>query len=225
MTAQLLGALRVSIYGVFFGYAVYDLWNGPATWFRIAGCVTLFMCTVGWWTRMAAIASGVLMLWRTFTAGPALVAFLGILPWSEAFAFDALPRSEFFPEAQFGGAARGGLLLWDGTCGFCQRMLTALQEFVPRPFPARPFQEVIAELPDEVRKYTGRQMHWVRPEGGIVGGSQALIEVLAAGGRSGTSWLLATPLVRPITWAAYRIIASNRGAAGDLIGASCELKK
>ncbi len=217
------GILRATVNGVFLAITVYDLTIGPVTLLKLALAASLFFSTTGWWTWLTTKTSATLMLMHTLSFGP----FCGLLPFAvfssgDAFSFDTLPLSEFFPGVQFPSPTPEGLLLWDGQCGFCKRMLEVLQRIVRRPIAAKPFQEVLSELPEIVARQTGRQMHWVRPDRGIVGGSQALIEALRAGGRRWTAWLLATPLLRPITWAAYHIVASNRGVAGDAIGASCE---
>jgi len=72
--------------------------------------------------------------------------------------------------------------------------------------------------------WTARQMHWVRPDGSISGGSQALIEALEAGYHNLMAGALESPVMRPLTWLCYRVVAGNRGLAGEVIGASCEVK-
>jgi predicted DCC family thiol-disulfide oxidoreductase YuxK len=147
--------------------------------------------------------------------------------------FSAPP--EFFPgvrteiPAESGGELRldgtGNILLWDGDCGFCRRMVGVLERIALRPVAVRPFQEMLPQIPAEVLPWTSRQMHWVRADGSICGGSQAMIEVLEAGYHNLTAGALECPVMRPFTWLAYRIVAGNRGLAGEVIGASCEVRK
>src|SRR5208282_4566549 len=113
---------------------------------------------------------------------------------------------------------------WDGTCGFCRRMVKVLTVIALRPVSMQPFQNVLPQIPPEVLPWTARQMHWVRPDGSISGGSQALIEVLEAGCHNLMAGALETPVMRPLTWLGYRVVAGNRGLAGEVIGASCEVK-
>jgi len=115
------------------------------------------------------------------------------------------------------------LLLWDGKCGFCKRMVTVLQKIALRPVLTRSFQEVLTQLPSDVLPWTSREMMWVRPDGRIVGGSQALIEVLEAGYHNLISGALETRLLRPFTWLGYRLVARHRDVAGQLLDTSCEI--
>jgi predicted DCC family thiol-disulfide oxidoreductase YuxK len=144
-----------------------------------------------------------------------------VMDWWEHFS--APP--EFFPGVRTNPPLNGaGLLLWDGTCGFCRRMTVVLKTISLRPVAMQPFQEVLPQLPPEVLPWTMRQMHWVRSDGSISGGSQALIEALEAGYHNLTAGALESPVMRPLTWLGYRIVAANRGVAGEMIGASCEIK-
>jgi predicted DCC family thiol-disulfide oxidoreductase YuxK len=140
-----------------------------------------------------------------------------VMDWWEHFS--APP--EFFPGVRIN--VPGCVLLWDGACGFCRRMTVVLKAISLRPVSMRPFQEVLPHLPAEVLPWTTRQMHWVRSDGSISGGSQALIEALEAGYHNLTAGALESPVMRPITWLGYRVVAANRGLAGEAIGASCEI--
>ncbi len=147
-----------------------------------------------------------------------------LLDWWERFS--APP--EFFPGVRINDLPNlpgaGGLLLWDGNCGFCRRMVAVLKTIALRPVSTQPFQEVLAQIPAEVLPWTARQMHWVRPDGSISGGSQALIEVLEAGYHNLMAGTLECPVIRPFTWLGYRLAAGNRGLAGAMIGANCEVQ-
>jgi predicted DCC family thiol-disulfide oxidoreductase YuxK len=183
-------------------------------------------------TRWFYLALGVLMNVAFFFAfnrilQVQLAMYLIFIPWVELGRRIPHPRvafpPEFFPGLRFPSPDPQGLLLWDGDCGFCKRMLSVLQKVALRPVVAKPFQEVAAELPEEVLAWTGRQMHWVRPDGSIVGGSQAMIEALEASDHNVISGALESLPLRAFTWLAYRLVAGNRGVAGKVIGANCEL--
>src|SRR5206468_540978 len=132
----------------------------------------------------------------------------GLAAW-----WDSFSGPEFFPQARAPQLAPAGqgVLLWDGDCGFCRRVADVLKKIALRPLEMRPFQEVLPQLPAEILPWTTVQMHWVRPDGAIVGGSQALIEILEAANHRLTSGLLESPLLRPVTWLGYRLVARNRG--------------
>ncbi len=144
-----------------------------------------------------------------------------LMDWWENFS--APP--EFFPGVVLAAPPNdGGLLLWDGDCGFCRRMVEWLRAFSLRPVAMRPYQE-IPRIPPEVLPWVDRQMHWVRADGSICGGSQALIETLEAGYHNLIAGALESPPLRPFTWLAYRLVAGHRGVAGKFVGAACELPK
>jgi predicted DCC family thiol-disulfide oxidoreductase YuxK len=128
---------------------------------------------------------------------------------------------ERFPHANVTGIGKAGLgvLLWDGSCGYCERMVGRLRWFARKPLHAIPFQLVTDCLPPEVLAQCERQMHWVAPSGEVVGGSQALIEALAATGHPWLATLLESPPLRPFTWAGYRIATMFRRAG------TCEIRK
>ena len=113
-------------------------------------------------------------------------------------------------------------LFWDGDCGFCAGMVARLQRFAKKPISARPYQEVQAELPPEVLEWCNRQMHWVTPEGSVLGGSLAMSAVLAASGHRFLAAVADSPLCRPGVWLGYRLVAGHRGSLGRAVGAHCE---
>lgn len=116
----------------------------------------------------------------------------------------------------FGGVRAGEdvprrVLLWDGGCGFCARWVERLQNFARKPFEARPFQTLERELPAEVLRWSGEQMHWVDGDGRVSGGSRALSRVLAESGHGLLAALLESALLRPFAWLGYRLAARHRG--------------
>jgi len=136
--------------------------------------------------------------------------------------FSEVPES--FPGLVVAGFLRNQLL-WDGDCGFCAAMVTRLAAFARTPFRATPYQEVRAELPIEVLKWSTRQMHWLSPAGGVFGGSLALSAVLTASGHRFLGGLLQSRFLRPVSWLGYRLVAANRSSVGELTGTHCVLPK
>jgi predicted DCC family thiol-disulfide oxidoreductase YuxK len=200
-------------------------WRPTRRWFLGMG-VLVHIGVMLLWNKVYFVQMAMFLVFIDWVAvGSRMRQWPGIsrtMDWWERFS--APP--EFFPGVRMSLPAdnSGGVLLWDGACGFCRRMTDVLKKIALRPVSMRPFQEVIPQLPKEVLPWTNRQMHWVRPDGSISGGSQALIEALEAGYHNLTAGTLESPLMRPVTWLGYRLIAGNRGLAGDLIGASCENK-
>jgi predicted DCC family thiol-disulfide oxidoreductase YuxK len=85
-----------------------------------------------------------------------------------------------------------------------------------RPFNDRPLQGLEGLLPPEVRQSSHQQMIWVSRQGAVVGGSQALIELIGASGYRLLAALLESPLCRPFTWFGYRVVARNRSKLSAL---------
>lgn len=132
--------------------------------------------------------------------------------WSD---FRSVP--EQFPGTQITGLANKGLLLWDGDCDFCARMLKMMRRVLRRPFADSAYQDVRSKLPEAVLLWSNRQAHWIDEDGLVSGGSAAVIELLDAGGRKLTAAVLSSPPFRPLTWLAYRLVASNRGFFGKFL--------
>jgi predicted DCC family thiol-disulfide oxidoreductase YuxK len=124
---------------------------------------------------------------------------------------------EQFPGVEVSKLSNNGLLLWDGECDFCARMLKRMRRFVRHPFADSPYQEVTEKLPEPVLKWSNRQAHWIDADGTVTGGSAAVIELLDAGGRKLSAAILSSPPLRPLTWLGYRIVASNRGLFGKFL--------
>ncbi len=120
---------------------------------------------------------------------------------------------ETFPGVVLPASLRNQLL-WDGECGFCADMLDRMRRFAKKPFAARPYQEVQADLPPDVLKWSSRQMHWIAADGSVLGGSLALSALLAASGHRYLAAAAGTPLLRPGLWLGYRLVAENRNSLG-----------
>ena len=106
--------------------------------------------------------------------------------------------TEVFDPADARVASHANTLLWDGACGFCQRAVERLQWFARAPFKATPFQNA-SELPASIVAASKRQMHWVGRDGSVVGGSEALIAVLAQSGHPLLAGVLGSQMLRPFT--------------------------
>lgn len=139
--------------------------------------------------------------------------FRNLAAWYRGFRY--VP--EFFPGTEVSEYIPRETLLWDGGCGFCARMVILFRSWSRRPFNHRPFQGLEALLPLEVRQSSHQQMLWVSRQGAVVGGSQALIEVIGASGYRLLGALLESPLCRPFTWFGYRVVARNRSKLSRLL--------
>lgn len=124
---------------------------------------------------------------------------------------------EQFPGVEVNGLSSEGLLLWDGDCGFCAGMLRKIRSFVRRPFTDSPYQKLEGQLPETIIRWSTRQAHWIDADGRVTGGSNAVIELLDAGGRKLSAALLGSPPLRPFVWLGYRIVASNRNFFGKFL--------
>ena len=132
---------------------------------------------------------------------------------------------ERYPSLRLAGFGPGGVLLWDGQCGFCAFMVDRLRRFLRTPIRAVPYQEVADRLPVEVLEHSVKQMHFVDESGRIVGGSLALVACLRAGARPRLAAVLGARPVAPLLWLAYRLVATHRHAAGSLVGTACAIEK
>ncbi|WP_156727312.1 thiol-disulfide oxidoreductase DCC family protein [Streptomyces apocyni] len=105
------------------------------------------------------------------------------------------------------------ILLFDGDCGFCSRMIEFAQrvvqpqaQFVPWQFADLPALRVTAEQAD-------REVLWISPAADRVhGGAQGIARMLIRGRRP-WRYLGLILKVPPVSWAAhgvYRVVANNR---------------
>ena len=131
---------------------------------------------------------------------------------------------EFFPNASAHENITRETLLWDGDCGFCARMVNLLRRLRRRSFNDRPFQDLEGLLPADVWQSSKHQMLWVTPNGAVVGGSQALIEVIEASGYTLLATLLESRAFRPFTWLGYRVVARNRATLSKRSEPTCAVK-
>lgn len=113
----------------------------------------------------------------------------------------------------------GGLLLWDGGCGFCSRSVALLQRIARSPVPVSPVQAHVDSLNAQAVRAAQDQVLWVDPAGAISAGVEAVSHALRAAGRPWLGAVLALPVVRTVAAAIYRLIARNRHRLGGSGGA------
>jgi predicted DCC family thiol-disulfide oxidoreductase YuxK len=169
-----------------------------------------------------------LAMYLIFVDWPAVAGrFEQLRPFRRAVGWwrDFRAAPETFPDVRLSKlipkqVGAGGLLLWDGDCGFCAASLRWLRRVARRPFADEPYQLVEERLPDDVRRWTERQMYWIDRRGRVTGGSQALIEMLASTGHPHMAVLLESRILRPFVWLGYRLVARHRRAAARASGQS-----
>ena len=112
-------------------------------------------------------------------------------------------------------ASEGGrhLLLWDGNCGFCRRIITwVARHDTRRRFESLPYQEAAASLVGpEVRRASADALHVVTTGGRVLKAGRASLFVLGEIGWPLTARVLMWP---PFVWGVelgYGLVARNRG--------------
>lgn len=218
-----LGVIMIATiaWEVLFPLAVF--WRRSRWWILGFGIlfhvVTLF--------TMNIFFSNLMMMYLVFIDWPATFAWLSqrrlfrnLAVWWRGFR--RVP--EFFPGKKVHESIAGETLLWDRDCGFCARMVNLLRNWSRRSFNDRPFQGLEGLLPAEAWQSTDHQMLWVSRNRTVVGGSQALIEVIGASGYSLLAALLENQVCRPFTWFGYRVVARNRSKLSGVFGPTCAVK-
>ncbi len=205
--------LPIVVILVFFWELLFPLavfWKRSRWWFLSAGVVfhlaTMLVMNVFFPFQLA--------MYAVFIDWPKLAKWATHLPILRRLAswwrlFRSVPEN--FPSLRVKGLSSGGVLLWDGDCGFCAVTLRMVKRLARSQFLATPYQSVSDKLPEEVRRWSPRQAHWIDAEGKVTGGSEALIDLLESTGRPFLATLLQSPVLRPILWLGYRIVAANRG--------------
>lgn len=109
-------------------------------------------------------------------------------------------------------------LIFDGDCGFCRRIVTALSrrdaqgslELVPLQDPS-----VASRWPRLAPEALGRAMHLVLPGGRVLVGADAVPEIMKRLPRwRRAAWLLSIPGALPLARRLYILIARNRHRLG-----------
>jgi predicted DCC family thiol-disulfide oxidoreductase YuxK len=117
------------------------------------------------------------------------------------------------------------VVLFDGTCGFCQYWVNCLAERLDLPGELRAWQSVdLAEF--QLTEAQVREKLWYLPApGDRSGGSAAFAAWFAGGNRVArvSALVLRAPLVRSVAEACYREIARNRHRIPGPWGHSCEI--
>jgi lipase maturation factor 1 len=105
------------------------------------------------------------------------------------------------------------LLLFDGDCGFCRFWVARWQAMTRGRVDFAPAQQEASRFPQVTEEAWKRSVQLVTPEGAVYGGAEAVFRMLACAPEH--RWMLAVyrhlPGARPVSEAAYRLVADNRG--------------
>jgi predicted DCC family thiol-disulfide oxidoreductase YuxK len=104
------------------------------------------------------------------------------------------------------------VLLYDGECGFCSRVVEEAAERLPADVDYRPFQSAPLTTYGVSLAEARHSLQWVSVEGRIGHGSEAAARLLVA---SGGAWavlgrLLLAPPFSFVAAGAYRLVVRNR---------------
>jgi predicted DCC family thiol-disulfide oxidoreductase YuxK len=107
---------------------------------------------------------------------------------------------------------RRAVVLYDGECGFCTRVVDTAVDRIGTPVDYEPYQTADLLSLGVSRSEAEHSVHWVGPDGRLASGSAACARVLVdtGGGWRLLGWALLAP---PLSWvaeAAYRIVARYR---------------
>ncbi|HET7497969.1 MAG TPA: lipase maturation factor family protein [Candidatus Eisenbacteria bacterium] len=105
------------------------------------------------------------------------------------------------------------LLVYDGDCGFCRLWIERWRATTGDRVEYATYQEVADRFPEVPRERFAAAVQLREPDGKWSGGAEAVFRAQAtAPGRRWPLWLYRrVPGVRPLTEAAYRLVAANRG--------------
>jgi predicted DCC family thiol-disulfide oxidoreductase YuxK len=106
----------------------------------------------------------------------------------------------------------GGVLVFDGHCGFCTRAVYAVQRRDRRGrVRALPLQGPrVLELTGLTREQAMREAWWVGADGARLRGAEAMSAALAVAVGIPLLWLFRVPGVRPLAVRGYRWVAAHR---------------
>ena len=108
---------------------------------------------------------------------------------------------------------RQHLLLWDGDCGFCRRVVSSIERHDVRgAFEAVPYQQAPADrVGPAVREASAKAVHVVTRDGRVLAAGRASLFVLQELGWPRTARVLSLP---PCVWAVelgYHVVSKHRG--------------
>ena len=105
------------------------------------------------------------------------------------------------------------LLLFDGDCGFCRFWVARWRATTRGQVDFAPAQQEASRFPQVTEEAWKRSVQLVTPEGAVYGGAEAVFRTLAYVPEH--RWMLAVyrhlPGARPVSEAAYRMVADHRG--------------
>ena len=115
-------------------------------------------------------------------------------------------------EQVLGVPAGGGVLVFDGNCGFCTRAVYALQRWDRRGrVRALPLQgSRVLELTGVTREQALREVWWIGADDARMGGAEAVTAALATALGIPLLRLFRVPGVRPLAARVYRWVAEHR---------------
>ncbi|GAB3657133.1 hypothetical protein GCM10027589_17030 [Actinocorallia lasiicapitis] len=104
------------------------------------------------------------------------------------------------------------LLVFDGDCGFCTTSVTFLEKHLDPDADVVAWQFTDLDALGTTAERAAHELLWIRPDGRIFGGAQAVAALLRAQGRFWwpVGGVLAVPPVRWLAHGLYRLIANNR---------------
>jgi len=111
-----------------------------------------------------------------------------------------------------GTDSSGGIVIYDGDCSFCVAQagkLRALTAGNVRLEPLQSHDEATTGIP---RERLQREITFIRADGQVFGGADALVRLVSAG-RAWQAWALrlyGLPGIRPLAARLYRLVARNR---------------
>ncbi len=102
------------------------------------------------------------------------------------------------------------VLLWDGRCDFCKRVVKWLDRKTKGRFIPLPYQQQSSWLPPEIYSDCKNQFYLRTPKGEYLGGGEAVIKLFEVMGWKLLSRFLRLPGMRQLTNLLYRLVARQR---------------
>ncbi len=117
------------------------------------------------------------------------------------------------------------VLLWDGDCGFCARLVRRLQKRVGSAVETLPLQDRASRYPEIPESALREAVHLVEPDGTVSRGAEAVLKAWGQRPGWGVRFLLwryrSCPYARGTFEGLYRFVARRRRFFSRLTGTSC----